>query len=89
MLGSAIIEVWAKENGREKKIVFSGDLGNNDLPLLDSPTMIDNADYLVMESTYGGRLHVRIDEKAEIFLNIVAETLDKGGNVIIPSFAVR
>ena len=89
MLGSSIIEVWVKENGREKKIVFTGDLGNNDLPLLDSPTMIDNADYLVMESTYGGRLHVRNDEKAEIFLNIVAETLDKGGNVIIPSFAVR
>ncbi len=89
MLGSAIIEVWVKENGREKKIVFTGDLGNNDLPLLDSPTMIDNADYLVMESTYGGRLHVRNDEKAEMFLNVVAETLDKGGNVIIPSFAVR
>ena len=89
MLGSSIIEIWVKENGREKKIVFSGDLGNNDLPLLDSPTMIETADYLVMESTYGGRLHVRNDEKAEMFLNIVAETLDKGGNVIIPSFAVR
>lgn len=89
MLGSAIIEVWVKENGEEKKIVFSGDIGNNDLPLLDSPTMIDNADYLVMESTYGGRLHMRNNEKAEMFLNIVAETLDKGGNVVIPSFAVR
>lgn len=88
MLGSSIIEVWVKENGETKKIVFTGDLGNNDIPLLDSPTMIDNADYLVMESTYGGRLHNRNDEKAEMFLNIVAETLDKGGNVIIPSFAV-
>ena len=58
------------------------------MPLLDSPTMIETADYLVMESTYGGRYHVRNDEKAEIFLNIVAETLDKGGNVVIPSFAV-
>ena len=88
MLGSSIIEVWIKENGEEKKIVFTGDLGNNDLPLLDSPTMIETADYLVMESTYGGRLHMRNEEKAEMFLNIVAETLDKGGNVIIPSFAV-
>ena len=88
MLGSSIIEVWVKENGEEKKIVFTGDLGNNDLPLLDSPTMIETADYLVMESTYGGRLHMRNQDKAEMFLNIVAETLDKGGNVVIPSFAV-
>lgn len=88
MLGSSIIEVWIKENGEIKKIVFTGDLGNNDIPLLDSPTMIDSADYVVMESTYGSRLHNRNDDKAELFLNIVAETLDKGGNVIIPSFAV-
>ena len=88
MLGSSIIEVWVKENGETKKIVFSGDLGNNDIPLLDSPTMIETADYLVMESTYGNRLHTRNDEKAEMFLDIVSETLDNGGNVIIPSFAV-
>ena len=88
MLGSSIIEVWIKEEGEEKKIVFTGDLGNNDIPLLDSPTMIETADYLVMESTYGGRLHMRNDDKAEMFLNIVAETLEKGGNVVIPSFAV-
>ena len=88
MLGSSIIEVWIKENGEIKKIVFTGDLGNNDIPLLNSPTMIDSADHVVMESTYGSRLHNRNDDKAELFLNIVAETLDKGGNVIIPSFAV-
>ena len=88
MLGSSIIEIWVNENGEEKKVVFSGDLGNSDMPLLDSPTMIETADYLVMESTYGGRLHIRNDQKAEMFLNIVAETLDKGGNVVIPSFAV-
>ena len=88
MLGSSIIEVWVKENNEEKKIVFSGDLGNNDIPLIGSPTMIDSADYLVMESTYGSRLHIRNDEKAEMFLKIVSETLSRGGNVIIPSFAV-
>ncbi len=88
MLGSSIIEVWVKENGETKKIVFTGDLGNNDIPLLDSPTMIESTDYLVMESTYGNRLHMRNDDKAEMFLNIVSETLDRGGNVIIPSFAV-
>ena len=88
MLGSAIIEIWVKEEGETKKIVFTGDLGNNDIPLLGAPTMMENADFLVMESTYGGRLHMRNDDKAEIFLNVVAETLDKGGNVVIPSFAV-
>ena len=88
MLGSAIIEVWAKEGDKETKAVFSGDLGNNDLPLLDSPTMIDSADFLVMESTYGNRLHMRNDEKADLFLKIVSETIENGGNVIIPSFAV-
>ena len=88
MLGSSIIEIWVTENGKTEKIVFTGDLGNNDIPLLDSPTMIESADYLVMESTYGGRLHLRNDDKAEMFLNIVSETLDNGGRVIIPSFAV-
>ena len=88
MLGSAIIEIWVTENGETRKLVFTGDLGNNDLPLLAEPTMIDDADYLVMESTYGSRLHIRNDEKAKMFLDIVSETLDRGGKVIIPSFAV-
>ena len=88
MLGSAIIEVWVTENGKQTKAVFTGDLGNNDIPLLSSPTMIETADYLVMESTYGSRLHMRNDDKASLFLDIVSETLDKGGTVVIPSFAV-
>ena len=88
MLGSSIIELWVEEDGKKTKTVFTGDLGNNDIPLLDSPTMIEDTDYLVMESTYGSRLHLRNDEKAELFLNIVSETLDNGGTVVIPSFAV-
>ena len=88
MLGSSTIEIWAKEDGKETKAVFSGDLGNNDIPLLSEPTMIDNCDYLVMESTYGSRLHIRNDQKAELFLKIVSETIDNGGTVVIPPFAV-
>ena len=88
MLGSSIIEIWAKEGEKETKAVFTGDLGNNDIPLLSSPTMIDSADFLVMESTYGSRLHMRNDEKAELFLKTVSETIERGGNVVIPSFAV-
>ena len=88
MLGSSIVEVWVTENNDTKKIVFTGDLGNNDIPLLGEPTMIDNADFLIMESTYGDRLHMRNDDKASLFLDIVSSTLDNGGRVIIPSFAV-
>ena len=88
MLGSSIIEIWVREDDKETKIVFTGDIGNNDIPLLSEPTMIESADFLEMESTYGNRLHIRNDEKAEEFLKIVSETLDKGGTVVIPSFAV-
>lgn len=88
MLGSSIIELWVDEDGKQTKTVFTGDLGNNDIPLLSEPTMIEDADYLVMESTYGSRKHQRNEEKAEMFLDIVSETLDKKGTVVIPSFAV-
>ena len=88
MLGSSIIEIWVTEDGKEQKITFTGDLGNNDIPLLSSPTMIDDTDYLVMESTYGNRLHNRNDEKSTLFLDIVSETIQRGGTVVIPSFAV-
>ncbi len=88
MLGSAIVEIWVTENGKEEKIVFTGDLGNDDIPLMPTPAVIEEADYLIMESTYGNRLHIRNDSKAEEFLSIVAETLDKKGTVVIPSFAV-
>ena len=88
MLGSSIIELWTKEGEKETKTVFTGDLGNNDLPLLDAPTMIEDADYLIMESTYGSRLHLQNDKKAQLFLDIVSETLDNEGTVVIPSFAV-
>ena len=89
MLGSSIIELWVKEGNKETKTVFTGDLGNNDIPLLDSPTMIEDADNLIMESTYGSRIHLRNDEKAKMFLDIVSETLENEGTVVIPSFAVR
>ena len=88
MLGSSMIEIWITENGETKKIVFSGDIGNNDIPLLSAPTMIESTDYLVMESTYGNRLHMKNKDKAKILLNIVSETLNNGGKVIVPTFAV-
>lgn len=88
MLGSSMIEIWITEDGETKKLVFSGDIGNNDMPLLAAPTMIESADYLIMESTYGNRLHMRNCDKAQTLLKVVSETLDYGGKVIVPSFAV-
>ena len=64
MLGSSVIELWVNENGKQTKTVFTGDLGNNDIPLLSEPTMIEDADFLVMESTYGSRKHIKNEQKA-------------------------
>ncbi len=88
LLGSASIEIWIKENGTEKKIVFSGDIGNDNKPIIRNPEYIHDADYVVMESTYGNRLHDRsIDHTADL-AGIIQDTLDRGGNVVIPAFAV-
>lgn len=88
MLGSAIIEIWVKENGVETKAVFSGDLGNNDTPILRDPELVESADFLVLESTYGDRNHKAREDRFENFVDIVDETIDNGGSVVIPSFAV-
>ncbi|MDE6923898.1 MAG: MBL fold metallo-hydrolase [Acetatifactor sp.] len=89
LLGSASIEVWLTEDGRTKKIVFSGDIGNKEQPLLKDPMYTKEADYVVMESTYGNRLHSagHPDFVGEL-ASILKETFDRGGNVVIPSFAV-
>ncbi|MBR6800857.1 MAG: MBL fold metallo-hydrolase [Eubacteriaceae bacterium] len=87
MLGSSAVEVWVTENGKTEKIVFSGDLGNRDKPLLKDPTIITEADHLVLESTYGGRNHTYVDATAQ-FLDIVRSTLAVGGTLVIPAFAV-
>lgn len=88
ILGSAILEIWIREDGRQEKIVFTGDLGNNDMPILRDPEIVDSADYLVIESTYGDRTHRKATDEVERFVDIITETIDRGGNVIIPSFAV-
>ena len=88
LLGSACAELWLTEEGVTRKIVFSGDLGNVDQPIIRDPQYIDEADYVVMESTYGDRLHEPPESYTEALAQIIDETFEKGGNVIIPSFAV-
>lgn len=88
LLGSASVEVWIEEGEVSKKIVFSGDIGNKNKPLIKDPTYIKEADYVVMESTYGDRSHDRTHEHIEELARILQETLDSGGNLVIPAFAV-
>lgn len=88
LLGSACIEIWINENGIEKKIVFSGDIGNKNQPIINDPHKVSDTDYLVIESTYGDRVHeASIDYVSEL-KGYIQKTLDRGGNVVIPSFAV-
>ncbi|MCI8326860.1 MAG: MBL fold metallo-hydrolase [Lachnospiraceae bacterium] len=88
LLGSASIEVWAKEEEGSKKIVFSGDLGNGNKPLIKDPHFIEEADYVVMESTYGDRFHEENIDYARKLAEVIAETFKRGGNVVIPAFSV-
>lgn len=89
LLGSAAIELWLTEGEENRKIVFSGDVGNTNQPLLNAPKPIDETDYLVIESTYGDRIHdkVRGDVVAEL-ASCIQRAFDRGGNLVIPSFAV-
>lgn len=88
LLGSASIEVWLKEGEEERKIVFSGDIGNKNQPLIKDPTYLHHADYIVMESTYGNRRHEPPTDYTQALAEVIQKTFDRGGNVVIPSFAV-
>lgn len=88
LLGSASIEIWLEEDGETRKIVFSGDIGNINQPLIKNPEYLLSADYVVMESTYGNRTHERPTDYTQALAEVIQETFDQGGNVVIPSFAV-
>ena len=88
LLGSAAIEIWLREGEAERKIVFSGDVGNTNQPLIKDPTAVAETDYLVLESTYGSRNHDRHEGTVEVLAELIDRTLARRGNVIIPSFAI-
>ncbi len=88
LLGSSMVEIWATEGDVTKKLVFSGDLGNIDQPIIRNPEFLDEADYVVMESTYGDRNHEIPESYVESLAQLIDDTFARGGNVIIPSFAV-
>ncbi len=88
LLGSSIVELWITENGKTTKVVYTGDLGRRYRPILRDPATVEEADVLLLEATYGDRLHEKMEESEASLQKILVETLNRGGNVIIPSFAV-
>ena len=88
LLGSSSIEVWLREVDVEKKLVFSGDIGNFNQPLIKDPSYTREADYVIMESTYGDRYHGKHQDYVTELTDVIQRTFDRGGNVVIPSFAV-
>ncbi len=89
ILGSAHIELFVNEGSGEKKIIFSGDIGQWDVPIINDPTLFEHADYVFIESTYGDRLHREKQPRDEILHDIIKETYEKGGKLLIPSFAIE
>ena len=88
LLGSAAIEVFLKEGEETRSICFSGDLGNKNMPIIRPMDHVKEADYAVIESTYGARLHETVSDSAAYLADVIQRTLDRGGNLVIPSFAV-
>ena len=88
LLGSSSIEFWVQEDGKEVKIVFSGDIGHGNKPLIKNPQYIEEADYVVMESTYGDRLHAAPPDFAAELARVIRSTFSRGGNLVIPAFSV-
>ena len=89
ILGSTSIKLFVKNNTEERTVLFSGDIGRWDIPILKDPITTNGADYILVESTYGDRVHEKIEDISETLASIVNETHEKGGNVVIPSFAVE
>lgn len=88
ILGSAIVELWITEGDKNTKLVYSGDLGVGNHAIIKSPKIVESADYLILESTYGNRIHEPYEETHHKFIDIIERTASRGGAVIIPSFAV-
>ncbi|MBR9691476.1 MBL fold metallo-hydrolase [Candidatus Woesearchaeota archaeon] len=89
IIGSAILEIIVDDNGEEKRIVFSGDLGQWDVPIINDPTIVEKADYLILESTYGNRLHEDVKDREVKLLEYAERAYSRGGRLLIPSFAIE
>ena len=88
ILGSAVVVLDVEEAGQKRRLVFTGDLGREGMPILRDPQPVEKANYLIIESTYGDRLHDPIETTDQALRNVVVETFQRGGKVIVPAFAV-
>ena len=88
ILGSAIIEIWLREGDQQLKLVFTGDMGQDNQPIVRDPNIIENADYIIMESTYGNRFHLDHADRTALLAEAVNQAVADNGKLIIPSFAV-
>ena len=88
ILGSSLVELWITVGTEMKKFVFTGDLGRSNQPIIRDPDLIEDGDFLIMESTYGQRVHEKEAEKEKILAEIINDTLQRGGNIVVPAFAV-
>jgi len=88
ILGSGTLEIWFQEGPKEKKIIFSGDIGKKGNPIINDPSVATEANYIVMESTYGNRLHKNMSDTIDELIEVIKGTFKRGGNVLIPAFAV-
>lgn len=88
LLGSSSIEMWIREDDEEAKVVFSGDIGSGNRPLIKNPQYIRDADYVVMESTYGDKEHETPPDYAAALAGVLKDTFTRGGNLVIPAFSV-
>ena len=88
ILGAAIIEIWVDDDGKSTKLVYSGDIGAVNQRMLNDPALIETADYLIMETTYGDRTHETQQESGKRFLDIIFKTVARGGTVVVPAFAL-
>jgi len=89
VLGSSMVKLKIEQNGEARTIIFSGDIGRRNKPILNDPTFFDEADYVIMESTYGDRLLERPEGAANQLADVISATAKRGGNVVIPSFALE
>ncbi len=88
ILGSSIVELWMEDEGQQRKLVFSGDLGRSGMPILQDPVIIDEADLVIMESTYGDRLHRSWDETTKEISEVLSVAMSGNGNILMPAFSV-
>ncbi|MEW6001859.1 MAG: MBL fold metallo-hydrolase [Nitrospirota bacterium] len=88
ILGSGTLQIWYQDNSAERTIIFSGDIGKKGNPIINDPQLVERADFVVIESTYGNRLHKSMGESIDELVEVIESTFKRGGNVVMPSFAV-